>query len=215
MEYMCHRWPRYVPFVINTSWSFPHSWLIIWFAAMLTRRVTLVEQELLILSEHLSSPPVLVGFVLLDLYVYVCLSLSTFSFRHCVVRPSLNYGFWLPLWYLQTLLTTILRCGFLDICMAFHIVYFCRRLHHAALSSIVRRSLSAFYTLFLSFESIVQNVTKQMAVVTTNISLLLNGSRCYILRFNEIVYIQFVIVPNIVYYVIHATYFCSKTDAMK
>ena len=215
MEYMCHRWPRYVPFVINTSWSFPHSWLIIWFAAMLTRRVTLVEQELLILSEHLSSPPVLVGFVLLDLYVYVCLSLSTFSFRHCVVRPSLNYGFWLPLWYLQTLLTTILRCGFLDICMAFHIVYFCRRLHHAALSSIVRRSQSVFYTLFLSFESIVQNVTKQMAVVTTNISLLLNGSRCYILRFNEIVYIQFVIVPNIVYYVIHATYFCSKTDAMK
>jgi hypothetical protein len=25
-----------------------------------------------------------------------------FSFSHCVVRPSLNYGFWLSLWYLQT-----------------------------------------------------------------------------------------------------------------
>ena len=29
----------------------------------------------------------------------------TFSFVHCIVCPS-NYGFWLPLWYLQTLLTT-------------------------------------------------------------------------------------------------------------
>jgi hypothetical protein len=29
--------------------------------------VPLVEQELLILPEHLSSPPVLVGFVLFDL----------------------------------------------------------------------------------------------------------------------------------------------------
>ena len=212
MKYMRHRWSRYVPFVVSTSLSFPHSWLIIWFAAILTRRVTLVEQELLILPEHLSLPPVLVGFVLLDLYVYVCLSFSTFSFRHCVVRPFLNSGFWLSLWYLQTLLTTILRNGFLDICMAFHIVFFCRHLHHAAISSIVRRSQSAFYTLFLSFESIVQHVAKQIAVVTTNISLLLNGSRCYILRYNDIVYIQFVIVPNIVFYVIHATYFCSKTD---
>ena len=84
---------RYVPFVVNTSLSFPHLWLIIWFAAILTRRMTLVEQELLILPEHLSSPPVFVGFVLLGLYVYVCLSFSTFIFRHCVVRPSLNCGF--------------------------------------------------------------------------------------------------------------------------
>ena len=33
--------------------------------------VKLVEQELLMLPEHMSSPPVLVGFMLLDLYVYV------------------------------------------------------------------------------------------------------------------------------------------------
>jgi hypothetical protein len=26
------------------------------------------------------------------------------SFDHCVVRSSSIYGFWLPLWYLQTLL---------------------------------------------------------------------------------------------------------------
>jgi len=33
----------------------------------LSRQVPLVEQELLTLPEHLSSPPVFVGFVLLDL----------------------------------------------------------------------------------------------------------------------------------------------------
>jgi hypothetical protein len=30
------------------------------------------------------------------------------SFAHCVVCPSLIYGFWLPLWYLQTFLTPLL-----------------------------------------------------------------------------------------------------------
>ena len=38
--------------------------------------------------------------------LYRCLSFCTFSFGHCVVC-SLIYGFWLSLWYLQTLLT---RC---------------------------------------------------------------------------------------------------------
>jgi hypothetical protein len=31
----------------------------------------------------------------------------TFSFGHCVVYSSSKYGFWLPLWYLQTLLHCI------------------------------------------------------------------------------------------------------------
>jgi hypothetical protein len=48
--------------VVNTSRSFPHSRFITEFVTKLTRRVPLVEQELLILPEHLSSPPVLVGF---------------------------------------------------------------------------------------------------------------------------------------------------------
>jgi folate-dependent phosphoribosylglycinamide formyltransferase PurN len=37
------------------------------FVTILTRRVPLVEQQLLTLPEHLSSPPVFSGFVLLDL----------------------------------------------------------------------------------------------------------------------------------------------------
>jgi hypothetical protein len=58
---------RYVSLVVNTSWSFPHSWLITGFVTRLTRRVPLVEQLLPTLPEHLSSPPNFSGFVLLDL----------------------------------------------------------------------------------------------------------------------------------------------------
>ena len=37
-------------------------------------------------------------------FVDHCLSFCPFSSGHCVVCPSSIYGFWLPLWYLQTLL---------------------------------------------------------------------------------------------------------------
>ena len=61
----------YVPLVINTYRSFPYSRLITGFVTRLTRRVPLVEQELLTLPEHLSSPPFLVGFLLLNLLFYM------------------------------------------------------------------------------------------------------------------------------------------------
>jgi hypothetical protein len=48
----------YVPLVVSTSRSFPHSWLITGFVTILTRRVPLVEQELLTLPEHLSFAPI-------------------------------------------------------------------------------------------------------------------------------------------------------------
>ena len=100
----------YVPLVVSTSRSFPHSRLITGFVTRLTRRLPLVEQELLILPEHLSSPPVFSGVrVTRSLVLYVCfvdrcLSFCTFSFGHSVVCSCSIYGFWLPLWYLQTLL---------------------------------------------------------------------------------------------------------------
>jgi hypothetical protein len=50
-----------VPLVLNTSRSFPHSWLITRFVTRITRQVPLVEQELLTLLEHLSSSPVFSG----------------------------------------------------------------------------------------------------------------------------------------------------------
>jgi len=102
---------RYIPLVVSTSQSFSHSWLITRFVTRLTRRVPLVEQELLTLPEHLSSPLVFSGvrvtrsLVLCVCFVDHCLSLCPFSFSHCVVCPSAIYWFWLFLWYLQTLLT--------------------------------------------------------------------------------------------------------------
>ena len=89
--------------------SFPHSWLITGLVTILIRWVPLVEQELLALQEHLSLPT---GFLLdsccsifsfVDRYFLCC----TFSFGHCVVCSSI-YGFWLPIWYLQTLLLLLL-----------------------------------------------------------------------------------------------------------
>ena len=103
----------YVPIVLSTSWSFPHSWLITRFGTRLTWRVPLVEQEMLTLPEHLSSPSVLSGvrvtqsLVLCVCFVDRCLSFCPFAFGHCVVCSSSIDGFWLPLWYLQTLLTQI------------------------------------------------------------------------------------------------------------
>ena len=57
----------------------------------LTWRVSLVEQELFILVEHLSSPPVFSGVrVTRSLAIYIrfvdrCLSFCPFSFGHCVI----------------------------------------------------------------------------------------------------------------------------------
>jgi hypothetical protein len=56
-----------VPFVVSTIRSFLYSRFIIGFATRVKRRVPYMEQELLTLKEHMSSPPVLVGFVFLDL----------------------------------------------------------------------------------------------------------------------------------------------------
>jgi hypothetical protein len=87
----------YVPLVVNTSRSFPHSRLITGFVTRLTRRVPLVEQELLTLPEHMSSHPVFTGVrVTRSLVLYVCfvdhcLSFCTFSFGHCVVCSSSIY----------------------------------------------------------------------------------------------------------------------------
>ena len=97
----------YVPLLVHTCRSFSHSWIIIGFVSRLTRRVSLVDQELLTFPEHLSSPPVLSGVrVTRSLVLCVWIVDRFLSFCHCVVCPSI-YGFWLPRWYLQTLLTTI------------------------------------------------------------------------------------------------------------
>ena len=110
-QYYAHGY-EYVPFVVNTTWSFPHSWLITGFVIRLTPRVPLVEQKVPTLPEHLSSPQML-SRVRVTRYLALCvcfvgrrLSFCAFSFGYCVVCSSSIYGFWWPLWYLQALLIT-------------------------------------------------------------------------------------------------------------
>ena len=89
----------YVPLLVNTPPSFPHSRRITGCVARLTRPVPLVEQELLNLTEHMSSPPVFSGVrvtrssVLYVCFVDRCLSFCLFSFGHCVICSSSFYGF--------------------------------------------------------------------------------------------------------------------------
>ena len=102
MEYLCNKWPRICStcrkhFRVLSSFTTYYG-----FVTRLTWRVPQVEQELLTLPEHLSSPPVFSGVrVTRSLVLYVCfedrcLSFCTFSFGHCVVWSSSIYRFWLP-----------------------------------------------------------------------------------------------------------------------
>jgi hypothetical protein len=59
-----------------------------------------------------SSDLVTRSLVLYVCFVDRCLSFCAFSFGHCIVCSSSIHGFWLPFWYLQTLL----------ICNAVHIL---------------------------------------------------------------------------------------------
>ena len=71
----------YVPLVVNTSRSFPHSWLVTGFVTRVIRRLTLVEQELLTLSEHMSSPPIFRGSRVPPSFV-ICVMLSVLRFTN-------------------------------------------------------------------------------------------------------------------------------------
>ena len=89
-----------------------HSFRCLWNVSYITcititGSIPLVEQELLAIPEHLSSPRVFSGvrvtrsLVLCVCFVYCSLS---FFFCHFVVCSSSIYRFGLPLWYLQALL---------------------------------------------------------------------------------------------------------------
>ena len=104
IEYLCHKWP---PICSTCRKHSPFLSSIMTYHGFVTRFATSG-------AGTASSPfwntwvhlQILAGFVLLDLLcnVYVLSIVACpFSFDHCVVCPSI-YGFWLPLWYLQTLL---------------------------------------------------------------------------------------------------------------
>jgi len=78
--------------VVSTYWSFPHSWLITRFVTRVTWRVPLVEQGVLTLPVHLSSPLVFSRVHVLDLlfcvlyFVDRCLFFCSFTIwaLHCL-----------------------------------------------------------------------------------------------------------------------------------
>ena len=98
-------WNSLTIVVINkiSSTFILHSWLITGFVTRLTRWVSLAEQELVTLLEHMSSPRFWRGscYSIFIFMIVVC----PFVLFLCVVCPSWIYEFWLPLWYHQTLLT--------------------------------------------------------------------------------------------------------------
>ena len=69
------------------------------FVTRFTRRVSLVEQELLTLPEWGSCHSI---FSFMCMFCRSLFVFCSFSFDHCVVCSSLIYGFWLPLWYTGT-----------------------------------------------------------------------------------------------------------------
>jgi hypothetical protein len=129
MEYLCHKWPRIC------SACRKHCPVLSSFVTRLTWRVPLVEQKLITLPEHLNSPPVFCGVRItrsLVLYVWFvdrCLFFCNYYFGHCVVCSCSIYDFWLPLWYLRTLLPcydtqTLRAIAFMDIKMSLVNYYF-------------------------------------------------------------------------------------------
>jgi hypothetical protein len=101
----------YVPLLVSTSRSFLHSCLITEFVTRVTRRMPLMEQKPLNVSEHLSSSPVFSGVRVarsLVLCVVFCrpLFLLLVFFLLAIVCPSSIYRFALNLWYLQTFFNT-------------------------------------------------------------------------------------------------------------
>ena len=81
-----------VSLVVSTSQYCPPLWLITTFVTRVSRRVTLVEQEVRSLPVHLRSSPVFSGvcvarsLVFFACFVDRCFSVCPFSFVHCVVN---------------------------------------------------------------------------------------------------------------------------------
>ena len=93
----------YVVLVLSNSRSLPHSWLISGFVTEMSRCMPQVEQELFSLPEHLGSFTMSSGGgVRVAQYLFLCVVFYRSLF---VLLSFIDSLFWLPSWYLQTLLT--------------------------------------------------------------------------------------------------------------
>ena len=89
--------------------------------------VSLVEQELLILREHMRSLTVFSWVFVAQSLVFCvvfaehCLSFCPFSFGRCIVCRSSIWVFWLPLWYIQTFrISVFLSRSFISVVFGDH-----------------------------------------------------------------------------------------------
>ena len=108
-------------FDTNTKLAFGYRHFVGWERLqLLWSHILTYIMIMLTLPEHLSSPPGFGGVdVIQSLVLCVMFSRSffvplSFSFNHCVACRSLIYGFWLPLWYLPTLLMRIIGSNIYD-----------------------------------------------------------------------------------------------------
>ena len=106
--HVCLQWTLWSnTFWVCAQYSYKYRWYII-IKAKHCRQLytTLMEQELLTLTEYQSSPLV-VSKVRVTRSLVLCVYFADFcpfSIGNCVVCSSSIYGFWLPLWHLQTFL---------------------------------------------------------------------------------------------------------------
>ena len=108
IQFILREWNEYA--LLNAKWSIISCWKNNLFCDDDDND----NSGLLTLPEHLSWPLVFSGVrVTRSLVLYVCfvdiwMSFCSCSFGHYVVYSSSIYRFWLPLWYLLTLLSHIL-----------------------------------------------------------------------------------------------------------
>ena len=109
--YISHMFLRFSVIFLNCSdgvgyFAIPHSWLIIWYFKWTAQRVQLMKQEM-------DSSLICIGGSSCSICVLLCnvlLNIVFVSFDNYIVCPSSTYCFWVPLWYLQYLLSRLKYC---------------------------------------------------------------------------------------------------------
>jgi len=125
-----------------------------------TQPVPLLEQELLTLLQHLSSPLYFLWGLRYSILSFMCnvfwIVICPFSFGHCVVFHSSVYRFWLPLWYLQTHLAE----NQLVIIQTYHFSSWVENLHLFKYScSIISNSNISICSLYLKIKTCLSMIT--------------------------------------------------------
>ena len=103
MEYLCRKWPQICSTCRKHFLSSPHSWFLNGFVPRLTRRVQLVEQELL----HFRSTWVNARFLMgscYSIFSFMCMLFLLYFFFWPLCCSFSIYEFWSSLCYLQTFL---------------------------------------------------------------------------------------------------------------